>query len=129
MAAMNEWRILVVEDEPDGQMVVSGILNYFNVAVDAVADAEQALNALKSTKYTGAVIDLALPGMDGVSLMKNIRNNPNPQMQKLPCVAITAFHTSAVKQQAIDAGFDAYFPKPIDDTTFIRELSRVIEEV
>jgi CheY-like chemotaxis protein len=126
MSPMNEWKILVVEDEPDGQMVVGGILNYFNVSVDAVGNAEDALTALNTNHYTGAVIDLALPGMDGMSLLKEIRNSAT--ISGMPCVAITAFHTSAVKQQAIDAGFDAYFPKPIDDTTFIRELSRVIED-
>jgi CheY-like chemotaxis protein len=115
-----------VEDEPDGQMVVGGILNYFNITVDAVGNAEDALAALNSKNYTGAVIDLALPGMDGMMLLKEIRNSAT--LSSMPCVAITAFHTSAVKQQAIDAGFDAYFPKPIDDTTFIRELSRVIED-
>lgn len=126
MPPMSDWKILVVEDEPDGQMVVAGILNYFNVVVDTVGNAEDALAALKTKQYTGAVIDLALPGMDGMSLLKHIRNTPD--VTAMPCVAITAFHTSAVKQQAIDAGFDAYFPKPIEDTIFIRELSRVIEE-
>jgi CheY-like chemotaxis protein len=123
---MSNWKILVVEDEPDGQMVVAGLLNYFNVAVDTVGNAEDALAALQQTQYTGAVIDLALPGMDGMTLLRTIRNTATTAT--MPCVAITAYHTSAVKQQAMEAGFDAYFPKPLEDTTFIRELSRVIDE-
>lgn len=123
--AMKDWNILVVEDEPDGQMVVAGILDYFNVSVDAVGNAEEALEALQHKPYTGVVIDLALPGMDGLSLVKRIRSNASTS--SLPCVAITAFHTSGVKREAIEAGFDAYLPKPIDDTGFIRELSQLIE--
>lgn len=126
MANMSDWNVLVVEDEPDGQMVVAGMLSYFNVNIDAVATAELALEALKQKQYAAAVIDLALPGMDGLSLIKAIRRTASTA--NLPCIAITAYHTSAVKQEAIDAGFDVYFSKPLDDTVFIRELSRVIEE-
>lgn len=115
----------VVEDEPDGQLVISGILDYFNIKVDAVGTAEEALVALGEKHYNGAVIDLALPGMDGLSLIRAIRKATNTA--SLPCVAVTAYHSSAVKQHAIDAGFDGYFSKPFDDTTFVRELSRIID--
>ncbi len=124
MTDMSNWHILVVEDEPDGQVVVAGLLNYFGIQINAVSSAEEALSALKALDYDGIVIDLALPGMDGVTLIREIRSNP--KTAHLPCIAITAYHTSYVKQQAIDAGFNAYFPKPIDDTSFVRELSRVI---
>ncbi len=123
---MSNWKLLVVEDEPDGQTVVSGILEYFNVQTEAVGSAEDALRALKNTHYDGAIIDLALPGMDGFGLIRTICKNAD--WAALPCVAITAYHTSLVKQQAIDSGFDAYFSKPIDDTTFVRELMRVLGE-
>ena len=124
MSDMASWKILVVEDEPDGQTVVAGILNYFNVSIDAVATAEEALDALQNNAYTAAVIDLALPGMDGITLIRAIREDS--AISNMPCVAITAYHTSAVKQEAIDNGFDAYFPKPLDDTSFVRELNRII---
>lgn len=120
----SDWRVLVVEDEPDGQLVVSGILNYFSVAVDAVGSAEEAINALAEIPYTACVIDLHLPGMDGLTLIQQIRRNA--ETSNLPCVAITAYHTSTVRAQAIDAGFDAYFAKPFDDTSFIRELERLV---
>src|SRR4051794_39260214 len=114
-----DWQILVVEDEPDGQVVVSRLLKFFNITADAFGSAEEALQALGSKHYQAAIIDLALPGMDGLSLVGEIRNNN--ETASLPCIAITAYHTSSVRQQTIDAGFDAYFSKPLDDTSFIRE--------
>jgi len=123
---MPNWKLLVVEDEPDGQMVISGILEYFNIQTEAVGSAEEALSLLQRNHYDGAVIDLALPDMDGFGLIHAIRDNT--AWSSLPCVAITAYHTSVVKHQAIDAGFDAYFAKPIDDTTFVRELTRILGE-
>ena len=121
---MGNVQVLVVEDEPDGQEVVKGILDHFNIATDTVGTAEEALDALHNERYDAVVIDLALPGMDGVQLIEAIRTNQ--ATAALPCIAVTAFHTSAVKQQVLDAGFNAYFPKPLDDKAFVRELDRIL---
>jgi len=118
------WHVLVVEDEPDGQEVVRGILDYFNIAADTVGTAEDAIHLLNQNSYNAAVIDLALPGMDGMELVAAIRDSRNTA--SLPCIAVTAFHTSAVKQQALEAGFNAYLPKPIDDVAFVSALDRLI---
>jgi two-component system, cell cycle response regulator DivK len=114
----------VVEDEPDGQEVVRGILDYFDITADAVASAEDALRLLRQNHYAAVVIDLALPGMDGIELLAAIRDQS--ETASLPCIAVTAFHTSAVKRQVLEAGFDAYLPKPIDDTTFVRTLDSIL---
>jgi CheY-like chemotaxis protein len=124
MQTVNAWNVLVVEDEPDGQEVVKGILEHFNIATRAVGTAEEAEQALRQDHYHAAVIDLALPGMDGMELIGAIRRNE--ATAQLPCIAVTAFHASAVKQEVLRAGFNAYFPKPLDDTAFMQELDRII---
>lgn len=121
---MNDWRILVVEDEYDGQQVVSRILKYMGIQADVAGTAEEALDLMAGQEYTAAIIDLALPGIDGLQLLSQIRSNA--ATAHMPCVMMTAYHSSQVKKQALDAGFNAYFPKPIDDTTFIRELERLL---
>jgi CheY-like chemotaxis protein len=50
----------------------------------------------------------------------------NPLTTNVPAVAITAYHSINVARQAIEAGFEAYFPKPLDTTSFVRELSRIV---
>jgi two-component system, chemotaxis family, CheB/CheR fusion protein len=120
-----DWRILIVEDEYDGQVVVTQMLKLFRIESDSVGTAEEALNALERMPYAGVVVDLNLPEMDGIELVERLRADPD--YRNLPCVAITAYHTSAVKAQALQAGFDAYFSKPLDDTAFMRELERVIQ--
>ncbi len=124
MVSMNDWLILVVEDEIDGQEVVSGILEHFNIATRTAANAEEALKLLAQGGYTGAIIDLMLPGMHGTELVKKIRSNP--ATASLPCVAITAYHSSAVKKEAIGAGFDAYIAKPLDEANFFRTLTQLV---
>ena len=118
------WHILVVEDEPDGREVVKSILDYFNIGADTVGTAEDALDRLYHSHYNAVVIDLALPGMDGMELLGEIRSSAG--ISNLPCIAITAFHTSSVRMQALKAGFDAYFPKPLNNTAFVQELDRII---
>jgi two-component system, cell cycle response regulator DivK len=125
MSQPTDWRILIVEDEPDGQEVVVALLGEFDIAADVVGTAEEALDRLAQRNYTAAIIDLALPHMDGLELLKTIRSNP--VTVSLPCIAYTAYHSSLVKKQAIEAGCNAYLSKPLDDTYFVKELSRVID--
>ncbi|MBX3065450.1 MAG: response regulator [Anaerolineae bacterium] len=121
---MSERRILVVEDDPDGQEVVSRILNHHRIPHVSVRSAEEALSVLhQGTALTGAIIDLALPGMDGWTLLNTIHGEANTA--GLPCVAMTAFHSSELAVKAVQAGFEAYFPKPLDSTAFVREIERV----
>lgn len=121
---MNEWNILVVEDEPDGQEVVAGLLNHFHISSTQAMSAEEALDRLGQDSFTAVLIDIALPGMDGFELLEAIRGNAD--WSHLPCIAFTAYHSSLVKQRAVESGFDAYFAKPLEDTAFIRALDNVI---
>lgn len=121
---MNPMHVLVVEDEPDGQEVVANILGYFNIDVTAVDNAQDALDLLDQGHFDCAIIDLYLPNIDGWQLLREIRNNST--VRDMPCIAITAYHTSAVRQEAINAGFDAYFSKPLEQTTFVRGVMGVV---
>jgi len=99
------------------------ILRYHGIVTDIVGSAEEALTVLSKETYTGVIIDLHLPGMDGWRLLQAIRRNP--QTNRIPCIAITAYHTDDLAIQAIEAGFQAYFPKPLEATSFVRELEAI----
>lgn len=123
--SQNNWRILIVEDDPDGQEVVATILEHLNIDMDVasnVAEAEELLFNGGST-YQAAIIDLALPDKNGWELLTEILSNP--ATANLPCVAVTAYHTSKLREDAIRAGFTAYFAKPIDATSFARRLEEL----
>ena len=124
--ATNSWHILVVEDDADGQEVMSTLLGHLNISIDIASDAAEAEAFLfRSGKtYNAAVIDLALPDKDGWQILSEVL--ADPKTAELPCIAVTAYHTSKLREDAILAGFKAYFPKPIDGTTFLRELESVL---
>ena len=118
--------ILVVEDDPDSQALVSHVLNHLNIPHAVVGDAEAASERLLSDKlFRAVIIDLALPGKDGWELLDEIRKSP--AIDNLICIAVTAFHTSKTREEALRAGFNAYFPKPLDATHFARELEHLLK--
>lgn len=121
-------RILVVEDDPDGQTVVAHVLGYMNIPTDIADSGERACELLfdVSKHYTAVVIDLALPQMNGWNLLQAIRQNPHTA--NYTCIAITAYHSSSVRERALEAGFTSYFPKPIDATSFVRALEQVVKD-
>jgi CheY-like chemotaxis protein len=124
--AKNTWHILVVEDDPDGQEVVATILRHLNLSIDVAGSVEEAEQMLfgSDRRYQAAIVDLALPDKDGWELLAEIRSSAGTS--ELPCIAVTAYHTSKLREEAIKAGFTAYFAKPIDATAFARRLEELL---
>jgi CheY-like chemotaxis protein len=123
---MTRKHILVVEDDPDGQEMITTMLQHLQFDVDTADDAESAGQALFRAKnpYNAIIIDLALPGKDGWELLNEIIENPDTR--DIPCVAVTAHHTSKLREETIRAGFVAYFPKPIDAINLARQLDQLV---
>ncbi|CAG1010753.1 MAG: response regulator [Anaerolinea sp.] len=124
MTPISDWRVLVIEDEADSMEVVKELFEHHQVSCWAVGTAEEALAMIAEVQPNLFVVDLALPGMDGWGFLKTIKDDPNTA--HIPAVAVTAYHSANVARQAIDAGFRAYFPKPLDTMSFVRELSRML---
>jgi CheY-like chemotaxis protein len=123
--SIKSWNVLVVEDEADSMELVQGLLGHYGIQCSGVDSGEAALQALESMTPTLIILDLALPGVDGWGVLKKVRSHRS--LANVPCVAITAFHTPELADQAIKAGFNAYFAKPIDATSFVRELETIVE--
>ena len=124
MPDLQNWNVLLVEDEVDAQDVVTSILNQYNIEVTSAYTAEDALALMQYYRPTLAIIDLALPNMDGWQLLSEMQ--ANPELAQIPAIAMTAYHSTHVAQEAIAAGFVAYFPKPINAHTFVEDLVNVL---
>lgn len=123
---MKQKHLLVVEDDPDGQEMITTMLQHLRYNVETANDAEEAGHLLFEVdhKYDAVIVDLALPGKDGWELLAEILDNPSTT--QIPCIAVTAHHTSKLREETIRAGFVAYFPKPIDATALGRQLDSLI---
>lgn len=120
----NDWKVLVVEDEADSMELVQELFNHYGIHSIGATSGEEALRILETETPTLIIIDLALPGIDGWGLLGALKNKR--MLSNIPRVAITAYHTAEVANQAIEKGFDAYFSKPLDATSFVRELQGII---
>lgn len=123
---MSTWRILVVEDDENAQEILRGVLEHAEIIVDEAHNATQALELLDQYTYTAVLIDLSLPGKSGWDLLTHIRQNE--QTANLPCFANTAYHSPRVASDAIAAGFDHYFAKPINLITLVDDLREYLPE-
>lgn len=121
---MNNWHVLIVEDEYDSVQMVSKILTHSGIKVTVASNGYEALDLLNHLQPTVIVMDLAMPRMDGWITLGKIR--ANPRTADLPVVAITAYHSNDVEIDVDEAGFDGYFAKPIDPYTFVDRLAEIV---
>lgn len=123
---MNSRKVLIVEDDPDSQETVATVLQHLNWTVETANDGAQAARFLfeDACRYDIVIIDLALPIKDGWELLEEML--AHPATCNTPCIAVTAYHTSKLREEAIHAGFTAYFPKPIDGTKLGRALDHFV---
>ncbi|NDJ77226.1 MAG: response regulator [Chloroflexi bacterium] len=124
MPDIADWTVLLVDDEPDSLFLVHDILTLNGAKVVQAASGEEGLMHLNAIYPTLVVLDLAMPRPDGWDLLVEIRSRP--QFVEVPVVAITAFYSGQVAQKAYEAGFDAFFPKPIKTQVFLEKLRELV---
>lgn len=121
---VSNWKVLVVEDTYDDQQLVSRILVHHGAEVFITKNGNECLNLLTQIEPTVIITDLAMPDKDGWQTLVAIRSNV--ATAHIPVIAITAYHSTDVAQDAMNAGFDGYFPKPVNPQTFVGRLAEII---
>ena len=101
-------RLLLAEDEKELAKALAVILRHNNYSVDVVHDGEDALCYLQNGDYDGAVLDIMMPKLDGLSVLRSIRNDGN----SIPVLILTAKSDIDDRVEGLDAGADDYLTKP-----------------
>lgn len=101
-------RLLLAEDEEALSKALVTILKHNNYAVDAVFDGQQALDYLECGIYDGLILDLMMPKVDGITVLKTIRRKGN----KIPVLILTAKSEVDDKVFGLDCGADDYLTEP-----------------
>jgi two-component system cell cycle response regulator DivK len=115
--------VLIVEDNPRNLKLARDVLNHAGYDILEAANAEEGL-ALAQERRPGVVLlDIQLPGMDGMQALSRLR--ADPATADIPVIALTAFAMKADRERFLAAGFDHYVEKPLD----IRELRRQVAVV
>ncbi len=108
-------KILVVDDNPTNLKLVSDVLAFEGYDILKAVDAEEAQVVLGATLPDLILMDIALPGMDGLTLTRKLK--AEERTRGIRIVALTAFAMKGDDQKAFDAGCDGYITKPIDTRT------------
>lgn len=118
-------RLLLAEDEPALSKVLTAILERNNYSVDTAFDGQEALDFLESDNYDGVILDIMMPKVDGIEVLKRIREKGST----IPVLLLTAKSEIDDKVAGLDAGANDYLTKPFNSRELlarIRAMTRVL---
>ena len=122
---MSRAKLLMVDDNPGNLKLLSFILGKHGYEMRLALDAEQALSILKEFRPQLILMDIQLPGMDGLELTRRLKADPD--YRDIVIVAVTASAMKGDEEVAIAAGCDGYITKPIDTRTIPGVVERYLD--
>lgn len=114
-------RLLIAEDEQELANALTAILKHNNYSVDTVYDGEDALAYLQTGLYDAAVLDIMMPKMDGLSVLKQIRK----EGCSIPIIMLTAVSGVDNKVTGLDLGADDYLTKPFSTKELLARIRAI----
>lgn len=118
---MKTSTILVVEDNDLNMKLVRSLLHLGNFEVLEAKDAEAGINVARQNLPDLILMDIQLPGIDGLEATRNIRQDP--VLSSIPVVALTSYAMQGDEEKAKLAGCTGYVAKPIDTRSFLDVIS------
>lgn len=118
--------ILVVDDNPVNLKLARALLTRAAYEVRAATAADEALKVLETVRPSLILMDIQLPGMDGLALTRLLK--ADPRYQDIPIVALTAYAMKGDEERMIASGCDGYISKPIDTTRFAAMVTRYLPD-
>lgn len=121
---MSEEKILVVEDTPLNMEMFRDLLEVAGYVIDEATDAQQAIERARQKKFDLILMDIQLPGMDGLAATKIIKKES--VNKDTPIVALTAYAMTGDQEKIGAAGCNGYITKPINAKEFARSVAEFL---
>ena len=118
---MNEKKILLVEDNPVNRRLAVFLLRSQGYEVREATTAKEAFEVLQKERPDLIVMDIQLPGMDGLEITRKLKEKP--ATADIPVIAVTSYAMKGDREKALAAGCVGYVTKPIDKNIFIQEVA------
>lgn len=115
-------RVLVVEDNPVNVLVARAMLQRLGIRVDSAESGTQALEAADASEFDLVLMDLQMPGIDGIETSRRLRQSG----KRFPILAVTASSVESDRHACQEAGMDGYVVKPLTEATLVREMLRTL---
>lgn len=123
---MARERILIVDDNAANLKLAQVVLELGGFLVSTAANAEEALLALNKEHPDLILMDLQLPGIDGLECVRIVKTGP--LTKGIPVVALTSYAMKGDEEKALQAGCDGYLTKPIDTRTFTNSVASFLKK-
>lgn len=117
-------RIVVVDDHATNRKLVTDLLQYEGYEIFQAADAEEAEDIIRAVEPALVLMDIALPGRDGLTLTRELK--ADPATSGILIVALTAYAMKGDEEKAVAAGCDGYITKPIDTRRLPEVIARLM---
>jgi CheY-like chemotaxis protein len=111
-----------VDDNLDAAVSMAELLKIFGHQVTTASNGQEAIEASRWLQPDLMLLDLAMPRMSGITVVKALRADPDPALSKMKIVAVSGYTTAQMREDAIAAGFDDYLIKPVE---FV-DLARIV---
>ena len=121
---MSAELILLVEDNEANQLLASSVLELSGYSVEVAGDAIEAREILGRHSPDLILMDIQLPGLDGLSFVKQLK--AEPATAHIPVIALTALAMAGDRERSLAAGCNGYISKPIDTRTFASEVRKYL---
>jgi CheY-like chemotaxis protein len=115
-------KVLIIEDDPTDMKLMGAVLKMSGHIVGQSTSAEEAVDAIAADRPDIILLDLRLPGIDGLTFLRQLR--AKAETRPIPVVAVTAYPERYRRDEMLAAGCDAWITKPIDT----RDLPGTLEE-
>ena len=117
----NDIKVLIIEDDPELLMVLSMYLKKYGIETSCAEEPYIGLSMLTQDKYNLVILDLTLPGMDGLEVIKKIREESN-----IPIIISSARNDLTDKVIGLERGADDYMPKPYDPRELVTRIKTIL---
>lgn len=121
---VSDWKVLVVDDQPDNIKVVALTLNFHGADIQTAKHGIEGLKILETYEPTFILLDLSMPEMNGWEMFAKLRTNP--KFADTPVIALTAHAMEGDKESVMKAGFTGYIAKPFSVLSIISEIKNIL---
>ncbi|MES2441510.1 MAG: response regulator [Pseudomonadota bacterium] len=118
-------QVLFVEDDPMNRRVVKDMLRVVGATMEEAEDAETGLKMIEDGAYNIILMDLRMPGMDGLTAIRHLRATEGPKAG-LPVIVVTADTAVDLREQCMRAGADDVILKPVAMGALLNAMGRMV---
>ncbi|KAA9332705.1 response regulator [Adhaeribacter soli] len=118
--------ILIAEDSSVILNLTRKILELQNYNIIAAKNGSEVMKTIEKQDVDGILMDLNIPGKDGMTCTREIRNNPDPKISSIPIIAVTGNANNYSMEDFKKAGINAYLPKPVDFDMLVQTVKQYI---